>query len=690
VERQDLSGSEILREVIEKATAEEEKWVHDAAALTVAALGPRAPREPLIALLSSPFTHVRYVGARAFRDRPDDAPYEPLLDLVDDPEEYVSWHAGLAVAALGQRIPASVLLQRLAERKNSMTVGMLLALGALSPHPPGQIVEMVRDALANAEARGSTATFEFDEESYDDPERNNSDADDDPWVYGVDNLDDPPKEAIGQEPTGREDAPYQGHEDQRDTRADLVTFGHIDAVSLMRAAVRVTGGWTEEVLASSGVERYLRVVIEAYGDPEEAGPVAEAALARLDASRPLEHWIALLHNDSWATRVKAVTMLGEFSAARVETFLSEAQLDDVGQVRRAATAALGKALARAEGHKGTHLLLEFLAADDVWLRRGALQGLSHFKDAAPIEIIRAALDDVDEDAQDAAFDALVELRAAIPEDAIERHLQGLPEWIRSELVYDLGKLGAHAPADLMVRILQNREPSIQGERTGTVPYDRMAAASVLGELGEAAPLGPLLEALQDDEFWVRGAAMQALGKLGRNAPVEIITAGLGCNDFYVRTRAAMACGHLGAAAPITRLQQALGDMDSDMRQAAQAALAEAAPGALEEVLPEALAILRGEPAGSIFGSIVQVHIAQRLGRVDAPSSAVIAMLTELLDWPYSQVREEACKALGKSRQDIPTTTIQRVQTLLGDPESEAVRIAAADALARIRTHRRLP
>jgi HEAT repeat protein len=59
------------------------------------------------------------------------------------------------------------------------------------------------------------------------------------------------------------------------------------------------------------------------------------------------------------------------------------------------------------------------------------------------------------------------------------------------------------------------------------------------------------------------------------------------------------------------------------------------------------------------------------------------MLTELLDWPYWRVREEACKALGKIRQNIPATAIQRLQTLRGDPESEAVRIAAVGALAKV-------
>jgi HEAT repeat protein len=569
-----------------------------------------------------------------------------------------------------------------------MNAGLLLALGAFSPHPPAHIVDLVRNALAHADATFRAADHEMDEEIAgefaEDSGTKDDDADNDPWIYGIDHPAELFTDRNAHELLESEDPPQDEHGDASGTVVARSEFGAIDATDLMRAAVRVTSGWAEDVLASAGVEGYLRGIAESHVDPEDAGPIAAATLAHLDASRPLEHWIAQLHDDSWSVRARAARMLGEFSDARVEVLLGEAQHDAVGQVRLAATEALVKA--RAEAQQGFPTVLEFLQVEDGWVRCGALHGLIHFKGAAPIEAMQAALYAADEAVQDAAFDALLELRTHIPEDAIQRRLERVPEWMRSELVYDLGKLGVHAPVDLLVRILQNRESAIHGERTLAVSYDRVAAAGALGDLGEAAPLEPLLAALQDDEFWVRGAAMQALGRLGRNAPVEVIIAGLGCGHFYVEERAVLACKYLGAAAPITRLQQALGDTMFTIREAAQRTLAEIAPWALEEVLPEALAILQGEPAGSIFGSMVQVNVARRLGRVDSPSSAVIEMLTELLDWPYSQVREEACKALSKSRQDIPATTIQRLQTLVGDPESEAVRIAAADALAKILSH----
>jgi HEAT repeat protein len=597
VERQDLSDTEDLRRVIEHVTAEQEPWVHDGAAMTLAALGPRAPRDALVALLRSPFHQVRHVGARALADRPGDAPFALLLNLLDDPEDYVRWQAGVAVAAQRQRVPPSALFDRLARGNSSMNVGLLLALGAFSPHPPAQIMELVRNALAHADATFRAADHEMDEEIAGElageSGTNDDDADNDPWIYGIDHPAELFTDRNAHQPLESEVPPKDEHGDASGAGAARSEFGAIDATDLMRAAVRVTSGWAEDVLASAGVEGYLRGIAESHVDPEDAGPIAAATLARLDASRPLEHWIAQLHDASWSVRARAARMLGEFLDAWGEVLLGEAQHDAVGQVRLAATEALGKTLARVKAQKGLPIVLEFLQAEDSWVRCGALHGLVHFKDAAPIEAIQGALYAVDEVVQDAAFDALLELRTPIPEDAILRRLERVPEWMRSELVSDLGKLGVHAPVELLVRILQNQEPAIHGERMLAVSYDRVAAAGALGDLGEAAPLEPLLAALQDDEFWVRGAAMQALGRLGRNAPVELITAGLGCGHFYVEECAVLACKYLGAAVPITRLQQAVGDPMFTIREAAQRTLAEIAPWALEEVLPEALAILGG-------------------------------------------------------------------------------------------------
>jgi len=50
--------------------------------------------------------------------------------------------------------------------------------------------------------------------------------------------------------------------------------------------------------------------------------------------------------------------------------------------------------------------------------------------------------------------------------------------------------------------------------------------------------------------------------------------------------------------------------------------------ALEEVLPEALAILHGEPPRAILGSLAQVNVARRLGAAGVVATEVFATLKE--------------------------------------------------------------
>jgi HEAT repeat protein len=66
-------------------------------------------------------------------------------------------------------------------------------------------------------------------------------------------------------------------------------------------------------------------------------------------------------------------------------------------------------------------------------------------------------------------------------------------------------------------------------------------------------------------------------------------------------------------------------------------------------------------------------------------SEVLAKVTELLDWPYWQVRMQAVETLGELRRNIPDAAIRRLLALRRDPNPlmKSVREAADDALAEI-------
>jgi HEAT repeat protein len=195
----------------------------------------------------------------------------------------------------------------------------------------------------------------------------------------------------------------------------------------------------------------------------------------------------------------------------------------------------------------------------------------------------------------------------------------------------------------------------------------------------------LVRALGDSDWQVRYAAAQALGQLGERAPIDPLVRALGDSDANVRRAAAQALGQLGERAPIDPLVRALGDSNPDVRQAAAQALQQIAPQRLEVIALEGEEILVNGKSGATLGSLVQGNIAEILEGAGQPFPAFIALLTTLLDWPYWEVRMKAIHALGKIRRQIPEATVQKLEALRKDPESQAVCDAADDALAEILT-----
>jgi hypothetical protein len=65
--------------------------------------------------------------------------------------------------------------------------------------------------------------------------------------------------------------------------------------------------------------------------------------------------------------------------------------------------------------------------------------------------------------------------------------------------------------------------------------------------------------------------------------------------------------------------------------------------------------------------------------------AVDSEVTELLDWPYWEVRMQAAETLGELCRNIPDAAIRRLLALRRDPDPlmKSVREAADDALAEI-------
>ena len=160
-------------------------------------------------------------------------------------------------------------------------------------------------------------------------------------------------------------------------------------------------------------------------------------------------------------------------------------------------------------------------------------------------------------------------------------------------------------------------------------------------------------------------------------------AALGDGDKIVRTAAAQALEKFGARAPAEPLKLAVGDSAETMRVAAIQALKRSHPDALYLIEPEATAILRKRGPGTVLGSLTHGLIAEIIGNMGRASPDLVGKLTELLDWPYWEVRMKAAQALGKLYRNIPDVALRRLFELRHDPQSQTVRETAEIALAAI-------
>lgn len=103
-------------------------------------------------------------------------------------------------------------------------------------------------------------------------------------------------------------------------------------------------------------------------------------------------------------------------------------------------------------------------------------------------------------------------------------------------------------------------------------HTRRDAAEVLGSFGDTRAVGPLIEAMQDINPWVRGAATYSVGRLGDRKGFKFLIMALKDESAWVRQSAVRALGLLGDARARRPLEEMLFDQDPEISAAAQEAL----------------------------------------------------------------------------------------------------------------------
>ncbi len=284
---------------------------------------------------------------------------------------------------------------------------------------------------------------------------------------------------------------------------------------------------------------------------------------------------------------------------------------------------------------------------------------------------------------------------------ITKTLSSSQEWVRACAALVLRNWRGRVALDPIVAALADLDDEV-----------RATAAWLLGYCGDVSVSAPLRELVADPVVgYTAACALLRLGAtdvtvpkktamdpldgfthllevfeddagLAPIAPVapETLIVELGVTDPFARAAALRALGQQPANLPVTRLTWALGDSWADVRQAALAVLRDRAPAALAALAPDARATLGGTPTG-VFTSLGSCHLADLLALAQLNAPDCLALLEELLAWPYFEVRLQAARAATTLPGPLPATLLRRLAALCHDTESVAVRAAADDALA---------
>ncbi len=256
---------------------------------------------------------------------------------------------------------------------------------------------------------------------------------------------------------------------------------------------------------------------------------------------------------------------------------------------------------------------------------------------------------------------------------------------------------------------QIRKRTSEGQlRTALESNDAGERLRALQVLAERTPEEYLKATLDDEEPSIRRKAFQLLAE---RTSTDLLAGGLSDDHPIVRAVAThllrqrrarisdqelhiLLESHSGVAraSVITALEEripqpllvaALGDSEEAVRLAAFDALRRAYPETLPVILSELTAVLTGTGLGSILIAAAESFIADLMVNMEHVPAQWLEKLTQLLGASYWEVRAKAAQALSTLRRGLPQEAIDHLRALRRDPESQAVQMAADDALTEV-------
>lgn len=437
---------------------------------------------------------------------------------------------------------------------------------------------------------------------------------------------------------------------------------------LREAAVSLVGLLREQV----PVEPLIRML-----QAEEAGIRAAAAraLGELGERIPVEPLIEALRDTDADVRLAAIRALAN-AGDRMPQVALHALLDDtnIDQPMRQAAA---KALVRVGDPAAVAVIVESFHADHEYARENALIFLVQSTEAEkqeiarnlPIEELMHLLPDEWWPVGNMAARMIATLGDAAPFAELLALLHNPLPQARCAALYALALLGKQIP-------LSERIP-IETVLTALAAEDvetRRNAAEVLDYFGPDVPVDRLLPLLEEEDVRVA----RTVAKRGQQEGIDALVASLRTRDHA--WHAAAALGELGEHAPLEPLLAALHHSEWTVRHAVAEVLYQTHPEMLPQVVPELAETLCTGQVGPLLEPLRQVLITQTLAMLRSPQLTIVEWLNtslDVLDW---EVRMWAALGLSWIKPIGSEATIEKLRRLLDDPESASVRKAARYAI----------
>ncbi|MCW5800693.1 MAG: putative Deoxyhypusine monooxygenase [Nitrospira sp.] len=256
-------------------------------------------------------------------------------------------------------------------------------------------------------------------------------------------------------------------------------------------AVSPVGPVADEALTDQVSDQLAASLDSSVGDQELTEPMQEVVLEEEKVKDEIDIQIDLLKDPDWVVRREAAITLGEMGDERCVEPLAAALRDGDWQVREVAIEGIGQI-----GSPAVDVLLKLLRDWDV--RKSAIVALGKIRDERVLEPLMQQLRN-DEFMEDAT-DALVNLgEPALP--GLIKALKDKEELVRKQAVIALGRIKSPEAIDPLIEMLQNKDW-----------FTRLTAAAALEAIGDERGREAIKPLLKDTDMVVKMRVERILAK----------------------------------------------------------------------------------------------------------------------------------------------------------------------------------